>query len=51
MIENIEANFRKFGAVQKQYFSIFDRSIKRELRKILSVSKEKLPKLSDEHYR
>jgi len=51
MIENIEANFRKFGAVQKQYFSIFDPSIKRELRKVLSVYREKLPKPSGKRCR
>ena len=37
MIENVEANFRKFGAVQKQYFNISSTSILREVKKIVKT--------------
>ena len=37
MIENVEANFRKFGGVQKQYFSISSTSIPREVKKIVRM--------------
>jgi len=37
MIENVEANFRKFGAVQKQYFSISNKSILREIKKVIKL--------------
>jgi len=43
MMENVEANFRKFGAVQKQYFSIFDPSIRREIKEIARLILKKLP--------
>jgi len=34
MVENIEANFRKFGAVQKQYFRITSKRILNKLREV-----------------
>jgi len=37
MIENVEANFRKFGGVQKQYFNISSTSIPREVKKIVKT--------------
>jgi len=37
MIENVEANFRKFGGVQKQYFNISSTSIPREVKKIVRM--------------
>jgi len=37
MIESIESNFRKFGAVQKQYFNIYNKSILRKLKDIVKI--------------
>ncbi len=37
MIENIEQNFRKFGAIQKQYFNISNKSIIKKLKDIAKI--------------
>lgn len=37
IIENIEANFRKFGGEQKPYFYIYDNTIVNALRRILKT--------------
>ncbi len=37
MIENIESNFRKFGAIQKPYFHIYNKSILRKLKDIAKI--------------
>jgi len=37
MIENVEANFRKFGGVQKQYFHIYSKSILRKVKDIAKI--------------
>jgi len=35
MIENVEANFRKFGCVQKQYFHIYKPDFKHHLKSLI----------------
>lgn len=37
MVENIESNFRKFGADQKQYFNIQSKSIMRKVKDIAKI--------------
>jgi len=47
MMENVEANFRKFGAVQKQYFNIYEQRLSNEVRKVLiNIVKKLLPNKS-----
>jgi len=47
MMENVEANFRKFGAVQKQYFNIYEQRLSDEVRKVLiNIVKKLLPNRS-----